>query len=56
MNNPFCTIKNCVNYKKGRCSLNNPEKYEGTCLHYEDFMNSLRLKTYEFTGMPRREK
>ena len=56
MEYPFCEKTNCVNYKKGYCFLKNPEKYDGTCLHYEDFTNSLRLKTDVFKGTLRREK
>ena len=52
---PFCEKTNCVNYKKGRCILKNPEKDDGTCLHYEDTLDSFRLKADVFKGTLKRE-
>ena len=44
MDYPLCNRKNCINWKKGRCSLKDPEKEGHSCLHYEDTLDSLRLK------------
>ena len=55
LDHPFYEKKNCVNYMKGRCTLKNPEKDDGSCLHYEDVMDSLRLKTDVSKGQPERE-
>jgi hypothetical protein len=55
MGYPFCEKTNCVNYKKGRCILKNPEKSNESCLHFEDTMDSLRLKVNAFKGALRRE-
>jgi len=55
LDRPFCEKKNCANYMKGCCALKNPEKDDGSCLHYEDVMGSLRLKTYVFKGLLKRE-
>ena len=40
----LCNRKNCINWKKGRCSLKDPEKEGESRLHYEDTLDSLRLK------------
>ena len=56
MEYPFCEKTNCVNYKNERCILKNPEKYDATCLHYEDMADSLRLKADVFKGTLRREQ
>jgi len=55
MDYPFCEKTNCVNFKEGRCTLKNPEKSEKHCLHYEDTMDSLRLKANTFKGTLRKE-
>jgi len=44
MDYPLCNRKNCINWKKGRCSLKDPEKEEDSCLYYENALDSLRLK------------
>jgi hypothetical protein len=33
-----------INWKKGACSLKNPEKSYGDCLHFEDEIDSLKMK------------
>jgi hypothetical protein len=55
LDHPFCEKKNCVNYRKACCTLKSPEKDDGSCLHYEDVMDSLRLKTDVFKGQLKRE-
>ncbi|MDH5623190.1 MAG: hypothetical protein OEY39_01800 [Candidatus Bathyarchaeota archaeon] len=55
MSYPSCEKTNCVNYKKEHCTLKNPEKGEASCLHYEDIMDSLRLKADVFRGALKRE-
>ncbi len=52
---PLCKMKNCVNYDKGRCARKNPEKYDDACLHFEDVMDSLRLKANSLEGTLERE-
>ena len=44
MDYPLCDRTNCVNWKNGRCVLKDPEKDGGSCLYYEDALDSLRLK------------
>lgn len=39
-----CSRESCVSYRDGYCSLKNPERDGDNCLHYEDTLNSLRLK------------
>ena len=41
---------NCVNWKDGRCSLKDPEKSGGSCLDFEDAMDSLRLRADAVKG------
>jgi len=55
MDYPFCEKTNCINFKEGRCTLKNPEKNEKFCLHYEDKMDSLRLKVDVFKGTLNKE-
>jgi len=55
MDYPFCEKKDCVNYKNGRCILRNPEKGKECCLHYEDIMDSLRLKVDTSKGTIKRD-
>jgi len=55
MEYPFCEKKDCANYKKGRCTLKNPEKNKEFCLHYEEIMDALRLKVNVFKGKLERE-
>jgi len=55
MDYPLCDKTDCVNYKKGRCTLKNPEKENESCLHYEEIMDSLRLKVDVFKGTLKRE-
>ena len=40
----LCEMENCVNYKNGYCTQKNPEKYEDSCLNYEDLTKSFRSK------------
>jgi len=47
---PLCERANCVNWKKGRCSLKEPEKSGDSCLDYEDAMDALRLKADAIKG------
>lgn len=54
MDYPFCEKTNCGKNKKEHCILKNPEKYDGTCLHYEDIVDSLRWKVDIFQGKLRR--
>ena len=44
MNHIQCEMKNCVNFKKGYCTQKNPEKYEDSCLDFEDLAKSFRSK------------
>ena len=44
MNHIQCEMKNCVNYKNGYCTQKNPEKYEDSCLDFEDLAKSFRSK------------
>jgi len=44
MDYPLCERMNCVNWRKGRCTLKDPEKDGDSCLYYEDALDSLRLK------------
>ena len=39
-----CKKTNCVNYKNGFCTQKNPEKYDDSCLDFEDIAKSFRLK------------
>jgi len=55
MDYPFCEKTNCVNHKEGRCILKNPEKSNESCLHFEDIMDSSRLRVNTFKGTLRRE-
>jgi len=50
MDYPTCERKTCIHWKDGRCTLKNPEKYDDTCLHYEDTMDALRLKADPLKG------
>jgi len=54
MDYPFCEKRKCVNYKKGHCILKNPEKDKESCLHYEEIMDSLRLKVDIFKGVSKK--
>lgn len=55
MDYPFCEKRNCVSYKKGHCILKTPEKDKESCLHYEEIMDSLRLKVDTFKGGLKKE-
>lgn len=50
MNYPLCKHSNCINWKKGRCALKDPEKEDDSGLHYEDVVDSLRLKADAIKG------
>ena len=50
MNYPLCNRTNCINWKNGRCALKDPEKEEEYCLHYEDALDFLRLRTDALKG------
>jgi hypothetical protein len=50
MDYPSCERKNCINSKKGRCALKDPEKNGDSCLDYEDSMDALRLKADAIKG------
>lgn len=39
-----CEKKKCVNHKNGFCTQKNPEKYDESCLDYEDLAKSFRSK------------
>jgi hypothetical protein len=44
MNRSPCEKTNCVNYKNGFCTQKNPEKYDDSCIDYEDLAKSFRSK------------
>ena len=44
MNRSPCEKTNCVYYKSGFCTQKNPEKYDDSCLDYEDLAKSFRSK------------
>ncbi|MFH0896917.1 MAG: hypothetical protein V1850_02565 [Candidatus Bathyarchaeota archaeon] len=50
----MCGRESCVNCRDGYCALKNPERDGDNCLHYEDTLNSLRLKVDTFKGTLRR--
>ena len=50
MDFPICERENCINWKKGRCALKDPEKEGDSCLNYEDAMDYLRLKADALKG------
>jgi len=50
VDHPLCERSECVNWKKGRCALKDPEKEGDSCLNYEDEMDSLRLKADAIKG------
>ena len=50
MDYPLCDRENCINWKKGRCALKDPEKDRDSCLDYEDSMDALRLKADAIKG------
>jgi hypothetical protein len=50
MDYPSCERTNCINRKKGHCSLKNPEKTGAFCLDFEDAMDALRLKADAVKG------
>ena len=45
-----CEKRHCVNWKERRCSLRNPEKYDDSCLDFEDEMDFMRLKADAIKG------
>ena len=45
-----CNKKNCTNWKRGHCSLTNPEKDGNACLDFEDAMDILRLRADAIKG------
>lgn len=52
MKNTVCNQFNCINWKKnGRCALSNPELGKDYCLHFEDNIDSLRLKADAIKGI-----
>jgi len=50
MDYQLCNRKNCINWKKGRCALKDPEKEGDSCLYYENALDSLRLKADAIKG------
>ena len=57
MENPECKRSDCANWKKiGRCALIDPELMDESCLHFEDVINSLRLKADSVKGILNREE
>jgi len=50
MGYPLCELANCANWRKGRCTLKDPEKDGDSCLYYEDTLDSLRLKADAIKG------
>jgi len=50
MDYPLCERTNCVNCRKRRCTLKDPEKDKDSCLYYEDALDSLRLKADAVKG------
>ena len=50
MDYPLCERTNCINWKKGRCALKDPEITGDSCLDYEDAMDALRLKADAIKG------
>lgn len=50
MDYPLCDRNNCINWKQGHCALKDPEKEDDSCLHYEDVLNSIRLKADAIKG------
>ena len=44
MNRSPCEKTNCVYYTNGFCTQKNPEKYDDSCLDYEDLAKSFRSK------------
>lgn len=46
----MCDKSNCINWKKGHCTLKDPEKETDSCLNYEDEMDSLRLRADAIKG------
>lgn len=47
---PLCERKNCINWKEGRCAIKEPEKFNCSCLDYEDALDSLRLRADAIKG------
>jgi hypothetical protein len=50
VDHPACEKKSCINWKKGHCSLCNPEKVGDGCLDFEDAMDALRLRADAVKG------
>jgi hypothetical protein len=50
MNFPSCSKTSCINWKKGKCTIKDPERTDNYCLHFEDSMDSLRLKADGIKG------
>ena len=50
MNHPTCDKTSCILWKKGKCALIDPERTDNYCLHFEDSMDSLRLKADAIKG------
>ena len=46
----LCYRTDCINWKNGRCSIKDPEKYQKACLHYDDTLDNLRLKADAIKG------
>ncbi len=45
-----CDKNSCINNKKGKCLLSDPEKVGESCLDFEDAMDALRLKADAVKG------
>ncbi|MCJ7613542.1 hypothetical protein MUO71_02090 [Candidatus Bathyarchaeota archaeon] len=50
MDYPLCERTNCVNWRKGGCTLKDPEKSGDSCLYYDDALDSFRLKADAVKG------
>ena len=50
MGHPVCERKKCINWKKGQCSLHDPERAGEDCLDFEDAMDFQRLKADAIRG------
>ena len=56
MPNPLCDKSNCVNWKNnGECALSEPEKSDNNCLHFEDSIESLKLRADSISGIHNKE-
>jgi len=50
MDYALCERSDCINWKKGHCTLKDPEKTGNTCLDFEDAMDALRLRADAIKG------